>query len=389
MNQQVANVQLMQKMNRLKVLQFVRRNPDVSRPIIAAQTGLSLPSITNIVSYLLEIGILFESGMEKVNRVGRKSTLLRFSADAYDLICIYLNEKNANIVRTNLEGTPKEKVTLTIKKSSPEESLKELCEAVLSIMNACKSGSVLGIGVAISGLVLSNSRFIMSSRLKWKSFDIKNMLEEKTGIPVFLDNVSLLRAVWYFSKKAPQPDDNMLFLDMENGIGAVQYAGGLIQSSTLGEIGHTTVERDGLPCFCGNRGCLEAMCSPKRILSLYESTGEDPLTSLGEIETLYQAGNNAAVFSIRESASYLGIGLANLVNLFNPSVMVINTGDFKDCPSLLTIAEEELRKRAYLSLSEHLSIEKINETEENTVCGTAYHLCNKLFDISFPQNIIE
>ncbi len=192
MNKQVANVQLMQKMNRLKVLQFVRRNPDVSRPIIAAQTGLSLPSITNIVSYLLETGILFESGMEKVNRVGRKSTLLRFSADAYDLICIYLDEKNAN-----------------------------------------------------------------------------------------------------------------------------------------------------------------------------------------------------AVFSIRESASYLGIGLANLVNLFNPSVIVINTGDFKDCPSLLTIAEEELRKRAYLPLSEHLSIEKISETEENTVCGTAYHLCNKLLDISFPENMIE
>ncbi len=389
MNKQVANVQLMQKMNRLKVLQFVRRNPDVSRPIIAAQTGLSLPSITNIVSYLLEIGILCENGMEQVNRVGRKSTLLRFSANAYDLICIYLDEKYVRIVRTDLEGCPKEKITLTIKKNSPEESLKELCDATISMVDTCKSGSILGIGVAISGLVLSDSRFIMSSRLKWKSFDIKNMLEEKTGIPVFLDNVSLLRAVWYFSKKAPQPDDNMLFLDMENGIGAVQYAGGVIQSSTLGEIGHTTVDRDGPPCFCGNRGCLEAMCSPKRLLSLYESANEDPLTSLSDMEALYRAGNHAAVFSIQECASYLGIGLANLVNLFNPSVIVINTGDFKECPSLLTIAEEELRKRAYLSLSEHLTIEKINETEENTVCGTAYHLCNKLFDISSPKNIIE
>ena len=389
MNKQVANVQLMQKMNRLKVLQFVRRNPDVSRPVIAAQTGLSLPSITNIVSYLLEIGILFENGIEQVNRVGRKSTLLRFSASAYDLICIYLDEKYAGIVRTDLEGNQKEKITLMIKKNSPEESLQELCDATVSMVNACKPGSILGIGVAISGLVLSDSQFVMSSRLKWKSFDIKNMLEEKTNIPVFLDNVSLLRAVWYFSKKAPQPNDNMLFLDMENGIGAVQYASGLIQSSTLGEIGHTTVERDGLPCFCGNRGCLEAMCSPKRLLSLYESTGEEPLTALADMEILYQAGNAAAMFSIQECASYLGIGLANLVNLFNPSVIVINTGDFKDCPSLLQVAEEELRKRAYLSLSEHLTIEKINETEENTICGTAYHLCNKLFDISFPKNIIE
>ncbi len=389
MNKQVANVQLMQKMNRLKVLQFVRKNPNASRPMIAAETGLSLPSITNIVSYLLEIGILQENGLEQVSRVGRKSTLLRFSASAYDLICIYLDEKNVWIVRTDLEGNSKEEVSLTIQKNSPEQSLRELCDATVSMVKACPEGSILGIGVAISGLVLSGSQFIMSSRLKWKSFDIKDMLEEQTGIPVFLDNVSLLRAVWYFSKKAPHPDDNMLFLDMENGIGAVQYAGGVIQSSTLGEIGHTTVERDGLPCFCGNRGCLEAMCSPKRLLSLYESTGEEPLTSLTEIEKLYQNGNNAAVFAMQECATYLGIGLANLVNLFNPSVIVINTGDFKECPSLLTLAEEELRKRAYLSLSKHLTIEKISETEENTVCGTAYHLCNKLFDISFPGNIVE
>lgn len=388
MNKQVANVQLMQKMNRLKVLEFVRKNPDASRPMIASATGLSLPSITNIVSYLLEIGLLQENGLEKVTRVGRKSTLLRISASAYDLVCIYLDEKNALIVRTDFEGNPKEKVCLTIHKNSSEQSLKELFDTTISIVNSCPKGRILGIGIAISGLVLSGSKFIMSSRLKWKSFDIKNMLEEKTGIPVFLDNVSLLRAAWYFNKKTPSTSDNILFIDMENGIGAVQYAGGVIQSSTLGEIGHTTVKRDGLPCFCGNRGCLEAMCSPKRILSLYESTGEEPLTSLSEAELLYQKGNSAAVFAIQECAAYLGIGLANLVNLFNPSEIIINTGDFRDCPSLLTLAEEEMRKRAYLCLSEHLIIEKICETEENTICGTAYHLCNKLFDISFPGNII-
>ncbi len=389
MNKQVANVQLMQKMNRLQVLQFVRRNPDVSRPVIAAETGLSLPSITNIVSYLLEIGILCESGTEQVSRVGRKSTLLRFNAAAYDLLCVYLDEKYARIVRTDLEGNPKDSITLNIKKNSPEESITKLCDAVLSVVNNCKDGSILGIDVAISGLVLSNSRFIMSNRLRWKYFDIKERLEEITHIPVFVDNVSLLRAVWYFSKLPSQEESNILFVDMENGIGAVQCVGGEIQTSTLGEIGHTTVKKDGPPCFCGNRGCLEAMCSPKRLLSLYESTDEEQLLSIGDIDILYHAGNEAALFAVNECGSYLGIGLANLVNLFNPSSIVINTGDFKDCPALLKVAETELRNRAYLSLTEGLTIEKIHATEENMVCGTAFHLCNKLFDISFSQNIIE
>ncbi len=389
MNKQVANVQLMQKMNRLQVLQFVRRNPDVSRPVIAAETGLSLPSITNIVSYLLEIGILCENGTEKVSRVGRKSTLLRFHAAAYDLLCIYLDEKYARIVRTDLEGNPLDSVTLNIKKNSPEESITRLCDAVLSMVNNCKDGSILGIDVAISGLVLSDSRFIMSNRLRWKYFDIKEKLEAITHIPVFVDNVSLLRAVGYFSKLPAQENSNILFVDMENGIGVVQYVNGEIQTSTLGEIGHTTVKKDGPPCFCGNRGCLEAMCSPKRLLSLYESTDEEQLLSIGDMDILYRAGNEAALFAVNECGSYLGIGLANLVNLFNPSSIVINTGDFKDCPALLNVAEAELRKRAYLSLTEGLTIEKISTTEDNMVCGTAFHLCNKLFDISFPKNIIE
>ena len=388
MNKQVANVQLMQKMNRLKVLEFVRKNPDSSRPIIAAETGLSLPSITNIVSYLLEIGILQENGLEKVTRVGRKSTLLRVSDSAYDLLCIYLDEKNALVVRTDFEGNPKEKVSLKIHKNSSEQNLKELFDAIIAIVKSCPAGRILGIGVAISGLVLSGSQFIMSSRLKWTSFDIKNMIEEKTGIPVFLDNVSLLRAVWYFHKNQPRQNENMLFIDMENGIGAVQYAGGTIQPYTLGEIGHTTVERDGLPCFCGNRGCLEAMCSPKRILSLYESASDESLTSLSEIEELFIQENSSAVFAVQECATYLGIGLANLVNLFNPSKIVINTGDFTECPSLIDIAEKEMRKRAYLSLSKSLTIEKICENVANTICGTAYHLCNNIFDISYPGNIL-
>ena len=110
MTKQVANVQLMQKMNRLKVLNYVRKHPDCSRPEISRETGLSLASITNVTSYLLEIGILSENGTEIVGRVGRKSTLLRFSKDAYTLVCVFLSEDYINIYVTDLLGNPTEKI---------------------------------------------------------------------------------------------------------------------------------------------------------------------------------------------------------------------------------------------------------------------------------------
>lgn len=389
MNKQVGNVQLMQQMNRLKVLDFIRRNPDASRPIIAENTGLSLASITNTTAYLLELGLICENGLENVGRVGRKSTLLRFCATEYDLICIHLNDKYIKVAYTDLEGNTKEKIKVESDNSSPEETMAELQEKVSSLIDRHGKERLLGIGVAISGLILDDSRFVMSSRLKWKSFDIKSALESATNLPVFVDNVSLIKAVWYFCQNSNDVKGNTLFVDMENGIGAVQFFNGAISRSTLGEIGHTTVERNGEPCFCGNKGCLEAMCSPRRLLSLYESASGKKVTSLSELDRLYCENDRDAIYAVSECGRYLGIGLANLVSLFNPSVIVINTGDFDGCPSLIREAEDELHKRAHPSLIQRLEIKQTQETEDNVIYGTAFNLCDRLFDISYGNNIVQ
>ncbi len=389
MNKQVANVSLMQKMNRLKVLNYVRKHPDSSRPEISRETGLSLASITNITSYLLDIGILSENGTEVVGRVGRKSTLLRFSKDAYSLICVFLSEDYINIYVTDLLGNPAEKVKHPTKNLSSDAVITLIKNSLTDIIGKLDKNSVLGIGIAISGLVLENSRFIFSSKFKWKSFDIKAILEDATGLPVFVDNISPVRASWHFNVKNTYEESNMLFVDLENGIGAVWFSGGQINTSALGEIGHTTVEKDGEPCFCGNRGCLEAMCSEKRLLSLYESASGQRLTDLGDIELLYNNGDKSAVFSVNECAKYLGIGLANLINLFNPSVIVINTGDFTSCPTLLSAAEKELKERAFPSLTENLEVICVAPDDFATASGMAYNLCDRIFDINCPDNIIE
>ncbi len=389
MNKQVANVSLMQKMNRLKVLNYVRRHPDSARPEIARETGLSLASITNITSYLLDIGILSENGTEDVGRVGRKSTLLRFSNDAYNLICVFLSEDYINIYVTDLLGNPAEKFRHPTKNLSSDGVISLIKKSLTDIIGKIDKTSVLGIGVAISGLVLENSRFIFSSRFKWKSFNIKAILEDSTGLPVFVDNISPVRASQHFNVRNNFDKDNMLFVDLENGIGAVWFTGGQINTSALGEIGHTTVEKDGEPCFCGNRGCLEAMCSEKRLLSLYESASGQRLANLGELEDLYNKGSKSAVFAVNECAKYLGIGLANLINLFNPSVIVINTGDFTPCPSLLTLSEKELSERAFPILTKNLEISYVTPDDFATVSGMAYNLCDRIFDINCPDNIIE
>ncbi len=388
MNKQVGNVRLMQQMNRLKVLNFIRNNPDVVRPVIAEKTGLSLATITNTTSYLLDINLITECGTEQVGRVGRKSTLLRFNASAYGLICIIWGKEHIDVVHTNLEGNIISRKHESMG-DSPEKVIKTVRKSVNEIIASAGKENILGISIGISGLVLDGSRFILSSSLKWKGFDIRKTLMAETGLPVFAENISHLKAVWYFCCKKSANRNNMIFVDLKNGIGATQFYKGSISRAVLGEIGHTTVDKDGDMCFCGNKGCLEAMCSVDRTLRLYKEYSGNGNATIKEICDKYKKGDTFAIKAITECAGYLGIGLASIINLLNPSVLVINSGDMACCQPLLDEAEKEMLNRAYPALTKELTIYEINVTDEETIKGAAFNLCDRLFDISFDGNIVE
>ena len=121
-------------MNRLKVLNYVRKHPNASRPVIAKETGLSLPSITNIITYLTSIGILHQSGTEVVTRAGRKSALLRLNPALYDFLCIYFAETSVVLARTDLEGNIIETSDFSIQDMSPDAITEKLCDSVLELI---------------------------------------------------------------------------------------------------------------------------------------------------------------------------------------------------------------------------------------------------------------
>ncbi len=389
MNKAVGNSQLIQKMNRLKVLNYIRRNPGVARPLVAHKTGLSVASLTNITSYLLDAGLIAESGVEKAERVGRKSTLLRFCAEAYGLICIFIGVDSVNVSYTDLEGRIITVIRVNVSDMQPDKVVELVSENVASLVSEHGRDSVLGIGVVVTGMVLEDSRFVASASLKWKEFDLKTILEEKTGIPVFIDNVSFLKAVWYFCCANRIEKKNMLLIDLENGIGASQFYHGEINRAMFGEIGHTTVEKDGEPCFCGNRGCLEKMCSEQRLIRLYEEQSGDSGVTLEYISEKYEQCDKAAKTAVEECGKYLGIGLANLVNLCKPLAIVINMGVYVKIRPMLEYALKEMKSRAYPVLLQDLEIREVTISEENTVKGAAFNLCDRLFDIEYPGNIVE
>lgn len=389
MKKQVGNVQLMQKMNRLKVLNYIRQNPSVARPMVAEATGLSLSSITNIITYLIEKSIVTETGLEEVGRVGRKGILLQFNRLAYSLVCVHLEPSCISIAYTDLSGDTKEKKEIKIENQEPKLIVEVLKKEIKEIINT--NDNVLGIGIAVSGLVLENSRFILSSSLKWKSINVKDELEQHIGIPVFVENVSITKAVWQFNNEEQMSSENMLFVDLEDGIGAVQFCHGAINRSMIGEIGHTTVEKEGIACFCGNKGCLETMCSIERIISEYKArlSIDGIKINYDMILRKFAQGDKVAEKVLKECGEYLGIGLANLVNIFNPATLIINIGEYFKCDYIFDVAIENMKRRAYPILTQKLVIKKVSIGIDESVKGIATDLCDRIFDISFPHNIIE
>ena len=389
MNSVVGNSQLIQKMNRLKVLNYIRKNPNIPRNIIAKETGLSVASLTNITAYLISAGLLTECGAQESSGVGRKSTPLRFGADTYGLVCISIGADTISVSHTNLNGRIIDSSVICDGNMQPSKVVEPIRAYIASLLGKYGKGRIIAIGISISGLVLDGNRFVVSSSLKWKEFDLKAVLEKDTGLPVFVDNMSLLKAVWYFNSNKSEATENMVFVDMENGIGSCQFYKGEINRAMLGEIGHTTVKSDGEMCFCGNKGCLEAMCSVQRIQKLYNDNKRDAEHSLEHIIEQYRKGDVYAVSAVKECASFLGIGLASLVNICKPSVIVINTGQFTALPELIDLAIEELDRRAYPALLEGMDIRRISVNEQQAICGAATNLCDRLFSIDFEGNIIE
>lgn len=389
MRKQVGNVALMQKMNRLKVLNLVRMQPDISRPGISEQTGLALSSVTNITSYLLEHNLLWENGTNQAVGAGRRSTRLRFKEEAYGLIIASFDEREARVFYTDLGGNVLDSIRIPISAGTPRKTVGLLEEQIAGLL--CRYGreKTLAAGVIFSGLVLDGSHFVISASMKWKENDIRSLLEKSTGLPVFVENISRPKAVWYANSENVRDRTSLLFVDLENGIGSVQMKEGRINHSFLGEIGHTTVAEDGEVCFCGNRGCLEAMCSPARIRRVYQAFSEGKECSLEEISEKYEQKEEAAVKAVEECAQYLGIGLANLIMLTHPAVLVLNNRDFSECRRVVSKAMEVCRKRAHPSLTKQLDVREIAVSEEDAVKGAAAEMCDWIFALDSPYNPVE
>ncbi len=247
------------------------------------------------------------------------------------------------------------------------------------------------IGIAAAGQIDGITQSILFSPNLPGFFDVplKSVIEEETGIPAFIENDvnAATYGEWYFGLGAAPRDVVGVFLG--TGIG-----GGLILNGKLyrgctgvgGEIGHMTINPDGYPCNCGNRGCFEAYCGgsyivervARRIRDGYRGTIlsvlADDVESLhaGHIEEAYRLGDDLCKNVWEEVIEFLGAGLAGLVNILNPEVIILGGGVIFGTKSLMDDAQRIMEKRAMAASLKGLRVVKATLGEDAAILGAAF-----------------
>ncbi len=209
----------------------------------------------------------------------------------------------------------------------------------------------------------------------WTGTQIGTALYDRLNVPIHVDNDVNAMALAEYRFGAAQQMTNVVCLTVGTGIGgAFIYDGKILHGSnyTGGELGHMTINFDGPECACGNNGCLEAYCSSKHILQrvitmldgAFTPVFKDVLKSDIEnltIKKLFAAnkrGDKVAAEVIAETAAYLGIGLAGIVNLLNPETVVIGGGITDGGGRFVELVSTELKRHAFSSATENLKVVK-------------------------------
>ena len=328
----------LRRVNRSTVLRRIYLDRSVSRQELSELSGLSPGTVTNVVAELLHEGIVIEAGIEASNG-GRPRSILTINPHYGYFIGVEVGETLTRIelFDLTLHQLGATVYLLALDEHQPEQVVQYIHQGVGKLLSEAgvTSGQVIGLGVSVGGLVEQTeqaSAYIAG--WGWQNVPLVRLLEEHLHVPIFLNNAAKAMAQAERLFGAAQGVEHAAVLLVATGIGAGIIADGSLFRGAInsaGEWGHTCIELDGRLCRCGSHGCLEAYAGAPGIIDrLREMAPQSSLLYYNDQERTLAAivdaardGDAVAVRVLKDTAHYLGAGIANLINLINPQVILL------------------------------------------------------------------
>lgn len=337
----------LRRRNAAMLLDALRLRGPLARAELARLAGLDAKTVTNLVNILLRRRLVAAAGMTESSG-GRPGERLALNADGAYAIGVDLGATSLRTVLVDLTGAVRAAHRRALGRSRGAEAiLGQAAESIASIRRTAGVGSkeLAGIGFASPGFI-DRRRGVALEAVNipgWKDVPVAAFLARRFRLPVFLEEASRSMALGEQWLGLGRQSGDLVCLDLGFGIGAGIIAGGRLHYGACesgGEIGHTTVLDGGPKCRCGKSGCLETVASGEAIARL---SGQP---SAKAAAAAAQAGDRLARRVILQAGGYLGVAAANLVNLLNPSLVILNGGLCNLGPILLEPFMQSLRSHA-------------------------------------------
>ena len=343
-SEMVGSLGSLRELNRTRVIDALRVHGMVSRAEIARRTGLSRSTVSTIVADLQAGGYVIESddaGTPIGAQGGRPPVLLSLDRSAGAVLGIAFGHDDLRVAVSDLSHTILAEATrsMNVGQSAADglAAAGRLVDRVLAEAGIDRY-EVLGAGLGLPGPIESGSGSVGSQAILpgWAGVDAAQEMSERLGVPVFVENDANLEALAEVSFGAGRDVGDLVYLMVSSGIGAGLVIDGKLHrgsSGTAGEIGHVILDEQGQICRCGNRGCLETFASVPSLLDLLGRTHGDRLT-LDDMLALARDGDPAVQRVIADAGRAIGIAVANLVNVINPTRVIVG-GDLSAAGDLL------------------------------------------------------
>jgi glucokinase-like ROK family protein len=335
-----------------------------SRVQLARALELSKASVSSGVTTLLELGLVREVGKQSSgNGRGPRQMLLEVEPRARLVLGAQIGDERCTVVTTDVYANIEDRTIVPLRGMTPADAVGAIRSGVETLRGRT-SIPILGLGVGVPGIADATGRQVtVSLGHHWRNVPLADELETVLDLPVRLANRAKVAALGeHWSREGAGPE-SLIYVQIGTGIVAGIVLNGVLlfgRDGLAGELGHTTVIPDGFPCDCGNRGCLQTTSSTSAILREVRARAQTPATlalvqrinqcSVSEgLELVCRAardGDQLAQQILNEAATYLGVAIANLVNLYNPQAVVLGGALIRTADGILPAITREIYRRA-------------------------------------------
>jgi predicted NBD/HSP70 family sugar kinase len=322
---QLASSETARRMNRDIVLELIRAKQPISRADLSRQSGLQRSTVSQIVDQLIGEKWACEGAVASPPR-GRRPTMIELN-DKLVVIAVDIHPKQAVLAVVDLKGRLLSRSMVPLS-SDAAASTRLMTDCILRMKKAMSRNWIEGIGISLPGRVDSaTQQMIFAPNLPWPDFDLKNVIEKKTGLPVAMENAATACLLAELTFNRIDGIRDIVLVTISEGVGAGVYVNGRLITGNrgmAGEFGHLSLDSGGVLCSCGRTGCWETFASCQAGLRYYQELQPQALEiTFHDLLNLAEEGDPSAAQALEKQARYIGRGLQSIIAALSPSVILV------------------------------------------------------------------